>query len=319
MGHSSLNLLIDAYSLLIRHYKANPAISRNGEHIGAVVGFLKNMERVIDRHRPDRVFVIWEGGGSQKKRSIYSDYKSRRKPAKMNHFFEEQIFDSPQSRTRQTVLTVNFLRTTPVQQVYVSDCEADDVIGYLCKYALANEDKLILSSDHDYYQLLDEKTRICTFKRGLLITKQNIVQEYNISSSNFCLAKAICGDRSDNIPGVRGAGYKTLAKRFPFLREDRDVLLEEIFNYSENYKNPKVKLYALINDNVDLIKRNWKLMYLDTQSLTSEQMNKIENFVKDYSPTSDKIGFIRKMIAEGFINFDADRFFLTMKPLTKIN
>ena len=295
---------------------ANPAISRNGEHIGAVVGFLKTLERTVERYEPSRVFIIWEGGGSLKKRQIYSDYKSRRKPIKLNRFFEEEITDTPANRTRQTVLTVDFLKKIPVQQIYVPECEADDVIGYLCKYSLREKDKIILSSDHDYYQLLDERTKICTFKRGLLITKESIVNEYKISSSNFCIAKAICGDRSDNIPGIKGAGYKTLAKRFPFLKEQREILLEEIFNYSENYINSNVKLYGRISENTDLIKRNWKLMYLDTQTLTSRQINKIEDFIKDYSPTADKMGFIRKMISEGFINFDVDRFFLTMKTLS---
>ena len=66
-------MIIDGLNLFMRHYIAHPAMSKNGDQVGGIVGFFNNLLRIIERVNPERVYIIWEGGGSIRKRSLYSD------------------------------------------------------------------------------------------------------------------------------------------------------------------------------------------------------------------------------------------------------
>ena len=219
---NDLILIIDALNLFTRHFVAHPATGVNGEHVGGIVGFLYAIADHVERFKPSQVAIIWEGGGSIKKRSIFSEYKQKRRPEKLNRFYDEgELPDSIENRNHQISTLVEIIKNLPIIQVYVPDCEADDIIGYLCKYKFRNNKKLVVSSDKDFYQLLDSSTIIYSPTWKKLITKNEVIEKFKISPENFCLAKSICGDPSDNINGVKRVGFKTLAKRFP---EFSDIL-----------------------------------------------------------------------------------------------
>ena len=74
-----------------------------------------------------------------------------------------------------------------------------------------------------------------------IVTKDSIIQDFKIHPNNFALARAIEGDKSDNLPGVKGAGLKTIAKRFPYLiREDEYVVADIIRDCSMQGKKLKI-------------------------------------------------------------------------------
>ena len=111
-------LIVDAYNLFIRHYVANPAKSKNGEQIGGIVGFYNNLTKLIDKSNAKDVFVIWEGGGSVRKKSVYKDYKRQSRPVKLNRYYED-IPDTLQNRNYQIKTLISFLNNFPVTQLYV--------------------------------------------------------------------------------------------------------------------------------------------------------------------------------------------------------
>ena len=139
-------LLVDAYNVFIRHFVANPTMNKNGQHVGGAVGFLKGISKVIDIVYPSRVVVVWEGGGSIRRRGILPNYKNNRRPQKLNRFYED-IPNTVENRNYQISLLVDMMKNLPICQMYVSDCEADDVIGYLAKHYYKNENCAIYSSD----------------------------------------------------------------------------------------------------------------------------------------------------------------------------
>ena len=114
-------------------------------------------------------------------------------------------------------LIVKMLHHVPVRQLYVADCEADDVIGYLIRYKFADQHCVIVSSDKDYYQLLSEKVVQWSPGQKKFITPESVFAKFGVTVENFCTTRAIIGDASDNIKGVKGAGFKTLVKRFPLI------------------------------------------------------------------------------------------------------
>jgi 5'-3' exonuclease len=159
------------------------------------------------------------------------------------------------------------------------------------------------------FQLLDEKTRIYSLHKKVYLTADNIKEEFNIHMNNFALAKAMCGDASDNIPGIKGLGFKTLAKRFPIFASETDLMIDDVVSYS-HARLKESTAYKHVVESVDLIRRNWQLVYLGDQSMASHQTEKVDQVIETFKPSANKIEFIRRLIAEGIQGFEVDDFFL---------
>ena len=288
---TSRHLLVDGLNLFTRHYVAHPAMSGNGEQVGGVVGFVNNLTRLVDRCNPSNVIVFWEGGGSKRKRDLYSDYKASRRPQKLNRYYDPDLIpDSVKNRNYQLKTIIDILNCFPITQIYVEDAEADDAIGYISKYKLRDVPKIIVSSDHDFYQLIDPLTIIWSPTLKKFVRTDFVLKKFQVHPNNFCLAKSISGDKSDNIPGVSGVGYKKLAKRFTKFSSEEDYLIDEFFNDVKLLKeSKKLKMIDSILDSESLIKRNWKLVHLDVNNLSHTQVNKINEKVENPNKTCNNI------------------------------
>ena len=285
------HLLIDGLNLFTRHYVAHPAMSDNGEQIGGVVGFINNLTRLVDRCNPSNVIIFWEGGGSKRKRDLYSDYKASRRPQKLNRYYDSDLIpDSVKNRNYQLKTIIDILDCFPITQIYVEDAEADDAIGYISKYKLRDEPKIIVSSDYDFYQLIDPLTIIWSPTLKKFVRTDFVLEKFQVHPNNFCLAKSISGDRSDNIPGVDGVGYKKLAKRFTKFSSEDDYLIDEFFDdVRELKKTKKLKMIDSVLTSEKLIRRNWKLVHLDVNNLSHTQVNKINEKVENPNKTCNNI------------------------------
>ena len=288
---TSRHLLVDGLNLFTRHYVAHPAMSGNGEQVGGVVGFVNNLTRLVDRCNPSNVIVFWEGGGSKRKRDLYSDYKASRRPQKLNRYYDPDLIpDSVKNRNYQLKTIIDILDCFPITQIYVEDAEADDAIGYISKYKLRDIPKIIVSSDHDFYQLIDPLTIIWSPTLKKFVRTDFVLKKFQVHPNNFCLAKSISGDKSDNIPGVSGVGYKKLAKRFTKFSSEEDYLIDEFFSDVKLLKeSKKLKMIDSILDSESLIKRNWKLVHLDVNNLSHTQVNKINEKVENPNKTCNNI------------------------------
>ena len=296
-------LIVDAYNLFVRHYVVHPAMSKNGEQIGGIVGFYNNLTKLIDKCNPTDAYIIWEGGGSVRKRAVYKDYKRQSRPVKLNRYYED-IPDTLQNRNYQIKTLIKVLDCFPVTQLYVEGSEADDVIGYLCKYKFKTRPKVIVSSDHDYYQLLDKLTIIYSPTLKDFVNDKYVIKKYGIHPENFALAKAIVGDNSDNIPGVPGAGFKTLVKEYGHLFSNSDFDSNRFQLFLENdvkMENSKKKIYKSIKENESMIERNFKVINLDVGNLAHYQINKIEQKLENNEKAYDNIN-IHKLLNVNAIN-----------------
>jgi 5'-3' exonuclease len=167
--------------------------------------------------------------------------------------------------------------------------------------------KIIASSDHDFWQLIDSNTTVYNLHKKVYVTADNVFEQHRITPRNFAVAKALCGDNSDNIPGIKGMGFKTAVKLFPMLGSDTDVLLEDVFNYAQSMKG-KQKAYDRVLEGKEDVKRNWKLVYLSDTTLSSEQAKKVEAQMERFEPKVNKIGLMRDLIKNGINDFDIDGF-----------
>jgi len=311
-------LIVDGLNLFTRHFIANPATSENGESIGGITGTLGGIAKLCERFRPDRIIVVWESGGSARKRAIYKDYKSGRRPQRLNRYYGDDIPNTVNNRNYQIETLISILSNLPVVQIYVKECEADDVIGYICSYSFKEWKKVIVSSDKDFYQLLNKKTLIYSPTWKKFVSFKEVKEKFGISAQNFCLGKSICGDPSDSIPGVKGAGFKTVAKRFPFLIEENFFSISNIISECREKieSGSKVKVYKEILESEDVIRRNWKLINLDTNALSHHQIKKITGAIDTFSPARNKMIILKILKRNSIQNIDIDRFFSSMKLLT---
>lgn len=307
--HEHPVLIIDGSNLFIRSFAAYPQMTSDGEQFGGCIGFLKTMRRLVSEMHPSRVYVVWESGGSSRRRALYSEYKMNRKPEKLNRFYEDDIPESDENRKFQMVQLLAMLKCIPVCQLYVPDCEGDDVISYLCCGPLKGHQKIIASSDKDFYQLLDEKTKIYSLHKKIYVVDRDVFKEFRVLSKNFAIAKALCGDTSDNIPGIKGMGFKTVAKLFPFLGTDeRAILLQDVIDYSHSHVDES-KMYTRIVEHEDDLKRNWRLVFLNGNMLSAQQSSKIDNLIATYTPKNNKVTLMKMLAKFGVSDIDVVDYF----------
>ena len=136
---------------------------------------------------------------------------------------------------------------------------------------------MIVSSDRDYYQLFPKRSFSGHQDKKDLLLAILVKEKYGMSGINFCTARCFIGDPSDGLPGgVKGAGFKTMVKRFPELRTDEEfVSVNDILKMSmEKSQGSKLKLFQEINQNHDIAKRNWRLMFLDIRNLSADTYQK---------------------------------------------
>ena len=301
-------LLIDGLNMFIRSYIVNPTLDRHGNPIGGCIGFLKSLQKVCKKFEPKEIIIAWDGHeGSQRKKSLNKNYKEGRGPIRFNRRLIEL---SPEEQTKnkayQLIRLMEYLNEMPVIQISIDYVEADDVIAYGARHLLYSFwNKVIVSSDKDFYQLCDDYTSVYRPIQNKVVTKQSILDEHKIHPNNFALARAIAGDPSDNLPGVGGVGLKTIAKRFPFMANEEEYDSETIVKNCR-MQGKKLKLHENIIGSADLIKSNYKIMQLYSPNIRPVNRVFIDNSIIQFQPEFSRLNFTKMLFEDdcGYINFE---------------
>ena len=250
-----------------------------------------------------------------RRRSIDSSYKGGRRPVKLNRFYSEDIPNTVSNRNEQISKLVSLLRFTAIPQIYVSDCEADDIIARIVSSNFPNDEFIIVSSDRDFFQLISDRITVWSPGSKKKWTTELVLEKYGIHPTNFCAARCFIGDGSDGLKGASGVGFKSLAKRLPELSSSDYVSVTDIVNKCKSLQEQKsLKLYDSIIRSEEVAKKNWKLMYLGSGNLSGTQVQKIDGIISSKPDGRNKLGFIRALMQLGITNFDYDKLFMALKP-----
>jgi DNA polymerase-1 len=313
-------LIIDAMNTFIRNYVMDPSIGADGFPIGGTRGFLKTLQKLIREIDPSQVVVVWDGGGgSKKRRTLLKQYKEGRKPIKLNRAYEGlSPLEESQNKYNQIRKTIDYLNKTPVIQFMVEDVEADDVIAYVCGLPdLSEKIKVIVSSDKDFIQLCNNTTILYKPKtkgQKEILNESRVVEQFSIHPNNFAIARAVDGDKSDNIEGVKGVGLKTLVKSFPELSESKSLTLDYIFDKcKENFGNSKVYQSILIDKKK--VELNYGLMQLYSPNISYGSTKDIRESFENYSPTFNHTEFMAMLTKDGLTNFDWETMFQKFRSI----
>ena len=306
--------------MFIRNYVMSPQLDINGNPIGGLTGFLRSLQKEIRRAKPDRVVVAWEGpGGSQSRREKNKNYKLGRKAPKLNR---EYTFSTPEeereNKYEQVIRLTEYLENLPVLQLAVENVEADDVIAWLCHCnEYANWQKLIISSDKDFIQLCDDKTvLIRPGKNEEVLNKNKVIEDYGIHPRNFALARAIVGDKSDNLDGVKGLGLATVSKRFSFLSENKDYTLKDILTHAKKNKN-KVKAFQKVAENEEIIASNYEIMQLYTSTISNQGVHKLRYAIQNDGVNLNRTKIRTMLLKDGIGTLNIDELMLMLRSHRK--
>jgi DNA polymerase I len=289
-------LLIDGYNTFIRCFTAIPTLNEDGLHTGGISGFLKSIGYAIKLFKPDRCIIIYDGpGGSVKRRKIYPDYKKKRHTTiRLNRIYEDDsnLKEEEKNLKKQLQRTVEYLQSLPVNMLSLDSVEADDTIAYCAIDYFKDWDVIIMSADKDFLQLVNNRVKIWSPTKKKIYGPSEVLNEYGIDSKNFVFFRALDGDDSDNIDGVKGCGLKTILKAFPFFGQTDLINLNKIYEYCETKKGD-LKIYEKILGHKDIVERNYNLMQLtDTQLQTYAQL-KVNDILNQDIPKLNKMNIIR--------------------------
>lgn len=234
-------LILDGHAIIYRAYHAFPDLTDStGKLINAVYGFSRILLKSINDFQPEYIAVAFDHkNGKSKRVESFEAYKAQRAPM-------------PDDLIAQIPLIKEVVEAFNIPQFELENFEADDILGTISRIIAqdnkkkSEENKIlttIVTGDKDILQLVDDdNTHVFIPGRGQFshdveYDEQAVLEKMKVRANQIVDLKALMGDPSDNIPGVKGVGSKTAAK----LIQEFDSL-EKVYEKAEELeKNDDLK------------------------------------------------------------------------------
>ncbi|MDF9834158.1 DNA polymerase-1 [Ereboglobus sp. PH5-5] len=245
-------LLIDGFNLAYRCFFAIPELTRaDGFPTNALHGWIKSIWRLIDQERPGGTLVFFDLGGSQDRLALHPEYKAQRE-------------EMPDALAKQIPHLKTLSRAMGLAVIEQNGVESDDLLAaQAVAFANAGDDALIVSSDKDFAQIVNDRIKILlpppTGNARLgwrKLDAAGVVEKFGVPPSQIADYLALVGDASDNIPGLKGVGPKTAVK---WLQQHSG--LEAIIAAADTIAPERFR--DALRANTDLLRLNLKLVTLN--------------------------------------------------------
>lgn len=308
-------LIIDGSSLFFRAFYALPLLkTKRGLYTNAIYGFVMMVENAIEKIKPSHVAVCFDMKGKTFRSDIYKDYKGTRQK-------------TPNELEQQWPLVREILDHMNIKILESPVYEADDIAGTLSKIASEkNFDNYLLTGDKDYFQLVNENTRVLFTRKGItemdIITVDKIKEDYEIEPLEFIELKALMGDQSDNIPGIYGIGEKTglkLIRQFHTLENLYDNI-DEVSGKKLKEKLVDGKMSAFMSKKLGTIVKNVPIEEdLDDFKKVDYDYEKLSEMYRDFEFNSMLARLPKKYQKEVVEEISDDNFkFVEIKDLREL-
>lgn len=246
-------LILDSNSIINRaFYGIRHLSAKDGTPTNAIYGFMNIMLKLTDEFKPDYICAAFDLKAPTFRHKMYADYKAQRKPM-------------PDDLRVQMPIAKDILRAMNIKILEIEGYEADDIIGTVSRRCEADGiECLIATGDKDDLQLASDKTKVVltVTRSGInetVVYDDNAVKEkYGVTPSEFIDVKALMGDPSDNIPGVKGIGEKTALSLI-----SKFSSIEYIYDNIDNIGLKGAALQKMI-DGKDMAFMSKKLATIDT-------------------------------------------------------
>tara|TARA_Y100001970_G_scaffold294033_1_gene446076 strand:+ start:1596 stop:4343 length:2748 start_codon:yes stop_codon:yes gene_type:complete len=233
-------IIVDSYALIFRSYfaleKMQMRTSKTNEPTWAAYGYFKTLFSVIDDNQPEYLIAAWDARGKTFRDAIDTEYKQNRPPA-------------PDDLPVQIKRVEEILSVLKIPKIEMIGYEADDVIGTLAKQAIqADVDVKIVTLDKDLLQLIEPGVTVHLLRpfQGdyVLYDDKQFTDNYGFDPLTLIDYKAIVGDKSDNIKGVKGIGDKGAKKLI-----DAWGNIENIYKNIDHVEPERTKKLLIENKN----------------------------------------------------------------------
>ncbi|WKZ31461.1 MAG: 5'-3' exonuclease H3TH domain-containing protein [Candidatus Dojkabacteria bacterium] len=238
MAKTPTVLAIDANAIVHRAFHAFPPnlTTTTGLQVNAVYGFTAMLLSVLEQFEPEYIFCAFDTPKPTFRHTKYVEYKAQRKPV-------------DKSLTDQFPVVEEVLNAFNIPIIKKDGFEADDILGTVAKWVDSGKwqdygvELVIVSGDRDLLQLITPKVRIAlpagSFKNLLLYDAETTYKRYGYYPEQVIDYKAIVGDASDNIPGIKGIGDKSALEMLGLYKS-----LEGIYENIDKLKPRQQKLLA---------------------------------------------------------------------------
>ncbi len=308
-------ILVDGNNLMFRSYYAtaytgNFMKNSKGDPTNALYGFVSMINKIIEEEKPEYMVVAFDIGKNFRHEK-YEQYKAGR-------------IETPEELKVQMPRAKVLLDAMGIKHIEVENYEADDIIGTISKMAYDDKefDALIVSSDKDLLQLINEEVEVKLLKtKGYIrYNPDSFEADYGIKPIRMIDLKALMGDPSDNVPGVKGIGektalkllqeYGTLENIYENINRIKGALHDKLVNDKENAFFSKdictICLEVPIKEKLEDLKYlgptdKLEEIYTDLEfySLLKKMPRKEKNFTPDYKEFKD----VSEIKNEGIISY----------------
>lgn len=231
--------LVDGSGFIFRAFHGLPMMTRaDGTPVNAVYGFTTMMMKLLNETDADHVAVIFDAARKTFRSDIYPAYKANRPPA-------------PEELVPQFPLIREATRAFNVPAVEQEGFEADDLIATYATQAVALGARVtIVSSDKDLMQLVGDGVEMMDPLKGRAIAAEQVVEKFGVPPDKVVDVQSLCGDSTDNVPGVPGIGIKTAAQ---LITEYGD--LDTLLARAAEIKQPKRRETLMTNADMARVSR----------------------------------------------------------------
>ena len=265
-------ILVDGHNLLFRiFFGFNRPIMHNGIDRRCQVGFASSLNKILKDFKTSKLLVLFDSVTSTTSRlEVYPDYKQNRID------YSEQE-DNPFDELPDIYKILDKLE---IPFIEADGFEADDYIATLCKKYQDKYEIVIVSTDSDFNQLVNETVSIFKprGKKSEVLTPDSIKEKLQVSPSQIIEFKSLVGDSADNIPGIKGIGPKRAAEILSYGSIDEIISRQTVI--PEKYLNK-------IIEHEEILKRNKFLITMMDNAPVELNLKEIEvSFENYFKPTS---------------------------------
>lgn len=235
-------LTVDGNNLVHRVYWVANNMATKSENLHVYM-FLNSVKNYVETYKPDKVLCVWDEKPDykpNKRKELLDEYKGNR-----DKDYSKEVHD------KNEIIKL-FLQVLGIPSVFPQSYEADDVIKIINDtYNDEIDSHIIITVDKDLCQLISDKVSVYDPIRKVEINKNNFEEILKYTKNEFISVKALQGDKSDNIPGIKGFGKVKIRK---FLDGNVEMTIEEKEQYEKN-----LKLVTLTDDKEEVAYVNKQL------------------------------------------------------------
>jgi len=264
--------IVDGSSFIFRAFYSLPPLTRpDGTPVGAVLGFTNMLVRLLNEMHAHKLVVVFDAGRKTFRNDLYPEYKANRG-------------ETPEDLIPQFPIIRDACEAFDIPFIEKEGFEADDLIAtYTVKAKARGLKTIIVSSDKDLMQLVDDQVQLYDSMKDTFINRDRVIEKFGVPPEKVQYILALAGDSSDNIPGGAGIGPKTAAELIQTYGD-----LETLLSSTDSIK--QVKRRELLETHKDQARLSLKLVRLKEDVFVDQAL---DDFIL-HQPNPEKVlAFLR--------------------------